>query len=411
MPIPARRGAHFALGLSGLVCLSHAPGAYALDQDKVLLRANASVNYDSNVFRFSDQIAVPPSLGGPGKSDIYYGLGAGARLHLPVSRQVFSADVSATQYSYSTFDVLNYTGYNGRATWDWRAGNDWYGQLTAGARQARQAISTEVGFFVPRLYKTYDQLATLRYGLTPRWELQGGFSAYQTRYSDPVARGGDFDAQTWDLGAKYTSPVGNSTGLRLRYEHGEWINLLPGSNPTFGTSYDQYTASAVVDWYVTGHSRLYGDVGYTERQRQQASEGDFSGLSGRLNYDLTLSGKLLLHTSLYQIRGPFDSAIANYTRQTGVDLTGTYDATGKTSVQGLLTYLVLDFLGTALPGALPPNGEQRQDKLTYYGINVAHRPTRTVTLSAGVGEQTRTSNVPFGDFKATMAYLSAQIEF
>jgi hypothetical protein len=119
----------------------------------------------------------------------------------------------------------------------------------------------------------------------------------------------------------------------------------------------------------------------------------------------------LLHTSLYQIRGPFDSAIANYTRQTGVDLTGTYDATGKTSVQGLLTYLVLDFLGTALPGALPPNGEQRQDKLTYYGINVAHRPTRTVTLSAGVGEQTRTSNVPFGDFKATMAYLSAQIEF
>jgi hypothetical protein len=307
--------------------------------------------------------------------------------------------------------VLNYTGYNGRANWDWRAGNDWYGQLSAGARQARQAISTEVGFFIPRLYRTYDEAATARYLLTPRWELQAGVSAYQTRYPDPVARGGDFDAETWDLGAKYTSPRGNSTGLRLRYEHGEWINLLPGSNPRFGTEYNQYTASLVVDWYVSGHSRLYGDIGYTQRQREEAVEGDFSGISGQLNYDLALSGKMLLNTRIYQTRGPFDSAIANYTRQTGADLNGTYQLTGKISLQGSATYRVIDYLGMALPGALPPGGEQRQDKLAYYGINLVYRATRTVSLSAGVGEQTRTSNVRFADFKATIAFLSAQIEF
>jgi len=52
-----------------------------------------------------------------------------------------------------------------------------------------------------------------------------------------------------------------------------------------GDAYDQYTASAVLDWFLSGRSRLYGDIGYTWRARQNALQGDFNGPSGRLTYD------------------------------------------------------------------------------------------------------------------------------
>jgi hypothetical protein len=338
---------------------------------------------------------------------MYYGLGAGLRLNLPVSRQRFEADLSATRYQYDNFSQLDYTGYNARGLWDWRAGNDWYGQVGGGFRQARQTISTQVGFFVPNLVRYYDGLANARYALTPRWELQAGTTVYSYRFVDDALRFANFDSYTWDLGAKYTSLQGNSTGVRLRYDHGEWPNRFASTAALFGQKYDQYTLSAVLDWRLTPDSRLHGDVGYTSRQREQAVEGNFSGPSGTLTYDLTLSGKSLLRASVYQTRGPFESTIANYTKQTGIDITPSYQATGKLTFQGIVSYRKIEYLGEAL--ALVDI--QRQDKLSIVGVSATYQAMRTVTVTAGVNYQRRTSNVPFGDFKATLAYVSGGVEF
>jgi exopolysaccharide biosynthesis operon protein EpsL len=391
--------------------LLSAPAAKALYSDKLFLSANASVNYDSNVLRFADGFPSPGSFRGLSRGDIFYGYGLGLRLDVPVSRQRFRADIGFTEYRYDTYSLLDYTGFNGRGTWDWRVGTDWYGQVTLGARQARQTISTQIGFFIPLLYRAYDENVTVRYALTPRWELQGGVAGYQVRYNEDVARGGDFDSRTVDAGAAYKAPSGNSTGFRLRWEYGEWINRVPAQSPTFGTSYDQYTASAVVDWGASGHLRLYGDLGYTVRQRDFGTAGDFNGVSGNLLVDWRATGKLFVRTRVYQTRGPFESPIANYTRQTGVDLLPSYQLTGKMVLQGTFTYRVVDYLGLSQPGFAPPGGGTRQDKLTTLGIGLNYRASRTATLSASVSEQARDSNVPFANFKATLVFLQGQIEF
>jgi exopolysaccharide biosynthesis operon protein EpsL len=393
-----------ALGLSAALCLTASP-ALALYSDKLFLRANASINYDSNVFKLANELTLPAIVGGPQKSDTYYSLGAGLRLDLPVSRQRFKADLSATEFKYQRFDQLDYTGYNARGTWDWRVGNDWYGQFGAGYRQSQQTLSTQIGFFIPAVVRTYDGLANARYALTPQWELQAGASATSYRYVDEARRFGDFDLRVLDAGARYTSNRGNSTGARLRYERGDWPNRLPTAS--FGQQFDQYTVSLTADWRLAGSTRLYGDVGYTVHQRDSVANVDFSGPSGRLTHEWTPTGKLLLRTVLYQTRGPFESTFANYVRQTGIEFLPTYQATGKLTIQGSLTYRQLDFLGEAISIST----EQRRDKLTSAGINAAYQVTRTVAVTASVNYLQRDSNVPFGDFKATVASLTAGLEF
>jgi len=61
-------------------------------------------------------LELPPAFGGPDKSDTYFGLGAGIRMDLPVSRQRFRLDASAMKYFYQRLTDLDYTGYGARGT-------------------------------------------------------------------------------------------------------------------------------------------------------------------------------------------------------------------------------------------------------------------------------------------------------
>lgn len=385
----------------------HAPAALALGNDTVFLRGNALVGYDSNIFRISEDLTLPTSLGGPSKDDTYYGLGAGLRLDLPVRRQRFRVDASATKYWYTRFQDLDYTGYGARGTWDWRAGNDWYGQIGGGMRQTRQTATDALGFTVPRLLRTYDALANARYALTPRWELQAGGSAYQARYNSDAFRQDDFNSSTWDLGAAYRTPRGNSTGIRFRYEQGRWPNRSGASAAQLGSEYDQFTLSAVVDWRLSGRSRLYGDVGYTQRSRESAEQGDFSGPSGRLTYEYSLSGKTTLRGTIYQTRGPTDVDFATYVRSTGLGLSATHQLTGKIGLQGSVGYSEAAYLGEARN----PGQPVREFQYWNIGVNGVYQITRTVYLNAAVAYYWRTSDLPFGDYEALTGNLGVGAEF
>ena len=382
----------------------------ALNDDKLFLRGTTSINYDSNVFRIADDISDDIAnrfLQGKDRSDLIWGLGAGVRLDLPVSRQRFRADLSATQYKYSEFDQLDYTAYGLRGIWDWRVGNDWYGQVNVGARQTRQTYSTDIGAFIPRLYRTYDGLVDVRYTLTARWELQTSVSAYETDYKDDMFRFDDFEYRAANIGASYRTPLGNSTGVRLRYEEGQWPNRPPAPPSVFDNEYTQYTVSAVIDWRLTGKSRLYGDAGYTFREGDAASNRDFDGPSGRLSYEYSLTGKSTLRGSLYQTRGAVDEFTATYIKTTGLDLSYLQQLTGKITLQATASYREQDYLGESLV----PGAQQRRDELTTLGLGASYQATRTLSFSAGAQYDERSSNIPFGDYDVYTLSLSAGIEF
>jgi exopolysaccharide biosynthesis operon protein EpsL len=397
------------LAPAGVAALLLAPAlALALGNDTVFVRGFASATYDSNVFRLADELDSEAVLGDRQTSDLYWGVGAGIRLDVPVSQQRFTADASVTEFYYSEFDQLDYTGYGLSGAWDWRAGERWSGRLNAGLRQERQAYSSDLGIAIPRLMKTYNGNFQARYELTPRWELQGQLDLYRVRLDSAVFERDDFDSRALSFGAAYRTPLGNSTGVRLRYEEGEWPNRTPSQLVVFGDEYEQYTLSAVVDWRPTGRSRLYGDAGYTWRDRTEASgSDDFDGPSGRLSYDYYLSGKSTLKASLYQTRGAVDDLTASYTTTTGIDLSFLYRLGGKTQLEATASYRDQEYEGTAAESGI----EQREDKITELGLGASYELTRTMTLSAGARYETRSSNIRFGDYDAYILSLTGSIEF
>jgi exopolysaccharide biosynthesis operon protein EpsL len=383
------------------------PPLQALNNDTLFLRGTTSMTYDSNVFRISDDLsnaAAESILQGEGRSDLIWGLGAGLRMDLPVSRQRFRLDLSATRYQYNDFDQLDYTGYGLEGIWDWRVGNDWYGQVNLGARQARQTYSTDIAVLVPRLYRTYDALVDVRHALTPQWELQTSLSASETDYKDDVFRVDDFEYWAADVGASYRTALGNSTGVRLRYEDGNWPNRPPGA---IEDEYTQYTLSAVLDWRLTGKSRLYGDAGYTFRDQSASNDRDFDGPSGRLTYEYSVTHKSTLRASLYQTRGAVEDFTATYIKTTGVDLAWHQQATSKITLQASASFREQDYLGESLV----PGVQRRRDDLTTFGLVASYQATRTLSVSAGAQYDERSSNIPLGDYDAYTLYLSALIEF
>ena len=384
-----------------------APTAFALGNDTVFLSGNALIGYNSNPFLIADGLTVPDQLGGPQKSDIYYGLGAGIRLDLPVGRQRFRANANATEYWYQHFNSLDYTGYGARASWDWVAGNKWSGLLTAGTSQTRQAFTDQQGFAIPQLITYYDASGSAQYALTPRWSLITAVGYNASKYNNDALRGNDFEVARFDLGASYRTPQGNSTGGRLRYEQGRWPNRTGIAAASFGQDYTQYTVSAVLDWHFSGQSRLYGDVGYTFRARDQAAIGDFDGPSGRLNYDYYFSGKTTLQASIYEIRGPTENTFSTYVRTRGVTLGSIYQATGKTSLTAQAGFSQVTYLGQPLTATT----QQQQYDYWTVGLQALYRATRVVSLNAAVGYQWRTSPLLFGDYEVLTASLGIGAEF
>ena len=396
--------------LTMLAAATVSPGALALDGDRVLLRGTASATYNSNVFSISDQLSpgvVNRVTGGRGESDLIWGIGAGIGLNLPVSRQRFRVDASATQYYYSTFDELNYTGYGLRAAWDWVAGERWHGTASVGAQQSRQGYSSGLIAQIPRLQKYYDALFDGRYDLTPSWELQAAASASQTKFDAQIFQNDDFNYQSGTLGARYRSPRGNVTGAQLRYEQGQWPNRPPAPISSFNNEYSQYTLSAVLDWLVSGQSRLFGNVGYTFRFQDITTGESFDGPSGRLTYEYAFTGKSTASASVYQTLGPVQDNNATYIRTTGVDFAYLYQATGKVGLRASASFYHQDYLGaTPVPGI-----QQRRDDFTVLGLTASWQATRTLSVVASAAYNSRTSNFAFGDYDQYILSLSGTIQF
>jgi exopolysaccharide biosynthesis operon protein EpsL len=392
------------------VLLAPATQALALDGDRVLLRGLASATYNSNVLGLSDQLSPAVAnlfTGGRSEGDMIWGIGAGLSLNLPVSRQRIRFDGTATGYSYSNYDELNYTGYGVRAAWDWVAGNRWHGTAAAGAQKTRQGYTSAVIAQVPRLQTYYDGLIDARFDLTPHWELQAAGSVSQTKFDAQVFQVDDFDYQSGTLGARYRSSRGNATGAQLKYEQGQWPNRPPAPVASFDNEYSQWTLSAVLDWRVTGQSRLFGTAGYTSRAQDISTGESLSGPSGRLTYEYTFTGKSMASASIYQTLGPYQDNNATYIRTTGIDFAYVYQASAKLGLRASASFYEQDYLGASLA----PGVQERQDDFTVLGLTGLWQITRVLSLTASAAYNDRTSNVPFGDFDQYIVSLTAQVQF
>ena len=275
--------------------LAPVSNAAALWKDKFEVFVGGAVTHDDNVFRLSNASDPAAVLGSSSKEDTYTTTSLGFRLDLPVRRQRFLAGLRWDQHRYDRYSVLDFTDHDGQAIWKWQAGNDLSGELGYTEKLELASLSNiqgNVQSSIPNPLKTQREFLNAAYMLTPRWRLRGEMS--RDKQTNTVFRVNDIGIKGADLTASYVTPADNQVGVNLRVADGNFPNGQTVGTEVIDNDYRQRTVAAVLDWTLTGHSRMSARAGRINRNYQQLSERDFDGPMYRVAYAWTPTGKFIL---------------------------------------------------------------------------------------------------------------------
>lgn len=407
-----RRWRSMSMGAAVIVAGALVPvtDTAALWDDQLELFVSEVVAHDSNVFRISSRVDPVVVLGSSSKGDTYSTTSPGFNLNVPVSRQRFVGGVKWNYTRYNRFTVLDFDGHEGRAVWQWQAGNDLGGQLgytetlaLASLANSRAGVLTGT----PNSLETQRAFFSAAYLLTPRWRLRGEASRLRQENGLSALRVNDIIIDAGDFGVNYVTPLKNQVGLGVRVEEGRFPNreVLAGSpsdNP-----YRQLNVDAVTEWTVTGHSRLSARAGWVSRRHDQMPQRDFEDATFHAAYDWQPTGKLTLNMIARREISPLDDTYSTFVLLTGIALNPMLRLTDKTSLAATLEYYEREYLSD--PGVLL--AQPRTDQVRTAGLKATYRPLRSVMLEMAVMRQTRSSTFPLGDYEVTVASLGARIGF
>jgi len=383
--------------------------AAALWKDKFEVFVGGGVTHDDNVFRLSEASDPAAVLGSSSKGDTYTTTSLGFRLDLPVRRQRFLAGVRWNQHRYDQYSVLDFTDHDGQAIWKWQAGNDLAGELgyTETLELASLAnIQGNAQSSTPNPLKTQRNFLNAAYMLTPRWRLRGEVS--REEQSNTVFTENDIGINGADLTASYVTPADNQVGLNLRVADGNFPNGQTVGTEVIDNDYRQRTIAAVLDWILTGHSRMNARAGWINRNYEQLSERDFDGPMYRVAYEWTPTGKFILNAIAQRDISTDEQVNTSFAYVRSVTLYPTLRLTEKFDLSGGLEWGRRDYLGDP---QLVLTGATRTDRVRTTGLAATYRLVRPVTLEMRWRHESRSSTFAFGDYEVDIVSVNAGVRF
>jgi len=418
MTLSIRRPARAAFSLL-LTTLASAP-AWCLEGDRIRPSVGLSYAYNNNIYFLDDRSTGGTLLRNGQRGDRTLGLQAGLDVDHYVSRQSFTLRSQATQTRHATYDNLDYLAYNARATWNWVAGERWDGdaglelnQVASNLYDFANADRSERNLRDQQLW-----FASAMLRMSPDWKLRGAI-----RYSDvgnSLQRFSTLNLQEWtyEAGSRfYSKGTDDFVGINLRLADGRLPNRIVTATSTIDNAYRQYTLEGVVDYQLSGLTRLSGNLGYTSREYQQLSQRNFGGFTGRLSAVHAFSSKTSLNAAVFRQIGAWEDVTANFVLTQGVSLTATQAISDKLTGQFGYSYRTRAFLGD--PNIALSATPTREDSFNSLSLSMTWRPTRLSQVVGAVSRDARSANDawaangfgPFNDFSAINVSLTGQITF
>jgi hypothetical protein len=254
--------------------------------------------------------------------------------------------------------------------------------------------------------------------MSPDWKLRGA-----VRYSDvgnSLQRFSTLNLQEWtyEAGSRfYSKGTDDFVGINLRVADGRLPNRTVAAGSTIDNAYRQYTLEGVVDYQLSGLTRLSGNLGYTSREYQQLSQRNFDGFTGRLSAVHAFSSKTSLNAAVFREIGAWEDITANFVLTQGVSLTATQAISDKLAGRFGYSYRTRAFLGE--PNFVLTATPTREDSFNSLSLSLTWRPTRLSQVVGAVSRDTRSANDawaangfgPFNDFSAINVSLTGQLTF
>ncbi|KIO49453.1 XrtB/PEP-CTERM-associated polysaccharide biosynthesis outer membrane protein EpsL [Nitrosospira sp. NpAV] len=419
------------LAIAALIMLPLPLSAQALRADvkalnpppRVLsLSVGTNFMYDSNVFRLSPVIDPVLLTGQSTKADQILVTTAALTLYKNFGQQRIEATGSIVDNRYQNFDFLNFVGKNYTAAWHWRLTPYFHGTLSSSHREALNNFANLTGFVNSsnRNLRTDDNYRFEGiFELTRSWHLLGGVSHTTVRNSRLTVQDFDNKVLSADGGIRYSLPSGTTLTYRVRTGEGDFFKReVPDAVNLFDTRFEEMEHGLQLVWPVTIKTSINARIAHLDRKHDHFHQRDFSGLIGNFDINWDVTSKTRLTASFARELGNFQTAArfqlaqfqtfsSSFAATNRYSLTPIWQITAKTALRLRYDYMTRDFHGAIVP--LPT--DDRADSQHSGSIILDWQPVNTVSLSASLQRDHRTSNLKTYEYDNIAASITAKLNF
>lgn len=381
--------------------------AYALEGDVIRPYASATYMYDDNLRRFSSTQQTLVSTGSRNMADTMLMTEVGIIFDKQISQQKFYVDLSVNKSRFDRNSMLDSSGRDLNAKWNWHIGNKLQGNFEASHKKSMVPFSDfrAVNGFGLNLKNQDRYMADAIWRFHPRWQTRVAFVNYKVDYSAESQRTANLDENSQELGLDYLAPSGSKVGLLYRHADGSRpVDQIFRGVP-INNDYDQDEFKLNADWNITGKSRLQFLGGLVRRTHAEFSNRDFEGFNARGTYTLAPTGKTNFSLSFYRENNAQSFVTSSYTLNRGVALKAAWLAREKVTIQSSIGVEKRDFV------ADEAFGQGRSDKDHNYTLSLIYKPTLSFLVNAALTHSTRDSSVELFEYKSNSISLTGQYEF
>ncbi|MFY9509387.1 MAG: hypothetical protein WAQ05_00250 [Rubrivivax sp.] len=381
--------------------------------------ASQAYTRTSNLLRLSDTQAVP---GGFQRSDTISSTSLLGGLDLPIGRQRVYGNMALRSNRMANNELFDNQGYTLTAGLDWATVERLSGSLKLQSNRNLASFNAEgIGFVPKKNVETSQQLdAALRLGVVTAWTAELNVGTRSVDYTAQEYLSREFRQDSASLGLRWR-PVGPlALGAAWRETRGRYPHFRALANGSFEADrFDRRDLDLTAYLDASGASTVSARLSLGRTAYEEATQRDFSGVTGQLRWDWRPTGRLRLDTRL--TRDPsqssyfFDSPRAadstvEYSRvTTGLRLRADYEVSAKVLLN---TSLAVErrSLARTLPtitGAEPLTGNDRN---TRFALGATWTPSRALLFGCDLSQDRRRGDGVLSiDFSATTTSCYAQV--
>ena len=356
---------------------------------------SVGINYDDNLFRFSSPEQAKAALGSSDASDVMSRLDFGVLVNLRLSRQLVSLSSSLSENKFDRFDNLDNRGKANSLRWDWRLGNNFYGELSASENEAIAGFN-ETRNAVKNLRIVERQFASINWNFKPDWTIYASREQVALDNESASSRVLNREDEVVEGGVRFQSPLNTQLGLAYRIADSTFPNRDGPIKLVFGDASSQKEAIVTAAWLPGAKTKISTRLSHVNLKRNISSARDFSGFSQRIGLNYQATDKVNLDFAAYQVVSPVDDVVSTYVKSKGVDISPTWNITSKVALSGNLAYSENTYLGSA---GISTNNQERQDESMQAGLTLFYTPTQKSLVQLQYQGEKRTSNLVNADYK------------
>ena len=388
--------------------LLHTPLAVGDEADVLNVNATLATMRDNNLFRLAPSVD-PKKVGLDGKSEVINTAVLGLNFNKLFGVQRIIANVNMVDNRYQTNSYLNFAALNYDAKWLWAIGQRWTGDLSFSRAEALNSFTDYTNFKQRNVRTTENERFNANYWFHTEWAVVAGLSRTSLTNEQVFLADSDYNANGYNFGLRYRPTSGNNVTVRASRLDGNYSKRKFNALAQYDNGFTQDNYGVDFDWRLTGKSQFRGRMDYIDRQHEHFADRNYAGMVGNLDYVYAYSGKGNMTFGYKHGLESYQQVTNSYYSLDEFNLAAQWAATAQITAAARAGYGVRSYKGEIAP--LPAGFQQREDKFTRVGLDLAYQPARWLQLKAGVSLENRNVNYDALDYKDRTGFLSATAQY